>query len=155
MSEVLTLVNVVTRLLEKDNILILCHKNPDGDTLGSAGALAMALKSLKKTVAILCEDRIPDRYDYMEIEIFDGGFEPEYIVSVDVAGLQLFGDSVVGYGEKCDLCIDHHPSNTGFAKATFVQGNAAATAEIIFDIITQMEVRLTGQMADCLYTGVA
>ena len=91
MSEILDLVTVISRLLKAENILLLCHKNPDGDTIGSAAALYHVLKGLGKTVAVTCSDEIPARYDYMEIGMYDGSFEPRYIVAVDVAGIQLFG----------------------------------------------------------------
>ena len=53
MSEILQLAEAISRLLRADNILLLCHKNPDGDTVGSAMALCHVLKSLGKTAAIL------------------------------------------------------------------------------------------------------
>lgn len=155
MSEMLTLAVIIERLKNADNILILCHKNPDGDTLGSAGALYWMLKSLNKTAAILCHDAIPERYAYMKLELFENKFEPEYIVAVDVAGLQLFGDDVVEYGEKCDLCIDHHPTNNGYADALFLDSSAAATAEIIYKLVSESGVEITPTMAACLYTGIA
>ena len=61
MSEILQLAEAISRLLRADNILLLCHKNPDGDTVGSAMALCHVLKSLGKTAAILCADPIPSR----------------------------------------------------------------------------------------------
>ena len=59
MSEILQLAEAISRLLKADNILLLCHKNPDGDTVGSAMALCHVLKSLGKTAAVLCADPIP------------------------------------------------------------------------------------------------
>ncbi|MFR3226856.1 MAG: DHH family phosphoesterase, partial [Blautia massiliensis (ex Durand et al. 2017)] len=53
---------VVSRLLGADDILILCHKNPDGDTIGSGAALCLALQRLGKTAAVLCSDPIPAMY---------------------------------------------------------------------------------------------
>ena len=50
---------VVSRLLAADDILILCHKNPDGDTIGSGTALCLALQQLGKNAAVLCSDPIP------------------------------------------------------------------------------------------------
>ena len=94
MSEILQLAEAISRLLKADNILLLCHKNPDGDTVGSAMALCHVLKSLGKTAAVLCADPIPSRYAYMQLCLFeDGDFEPHFVVAVDVAGIQLFGDS--------------------------------------------------------------
>lgn len=114
MSEILELLSLISRLLHAENVLILCHKNPDGDTVGSSAALYHALKGLGKTAALLCSDPIPARYSYMQAELFTGQFEPGYIVAVDVASIQLFGDGVKPYSDKVDLCIDHHGSNSGY-----------------------------------------
>ena len=62
MTEQLDVQQMAQRLLAADNILILCHKNPDGDTIGCGSALYYALKALEKTTAVLCSDDIPSRY---------------------------------------------------------------------------------------------
>ncbi|MEG0804045.1 MAG: bifunctional oligoribonuclease/PAP phosphatase NrnA, partial [Pygmaiobacter sp.] len=153
---ILDIAMTIARLLAADNILLLCHKNPDGDTLGSAGALYWALKGLGKTVSILCADPIGARYDYMKLGLFDDSYEPQYIVAIDVASIQLFGDATVEYGKHSDLCIDHHPSNSGYADAMLLDPDAAATAEIIYQLLMEMhEVVFTPTMADCLYTGLS
>ena len=156
MSETLDLTEVLGRLLRAEKILLLCHKNPDGDTLGSAAALYHALKRLgKPEVAVLCADLIPPRYDYMQIELFQGQFEPQYVVAVDVASIQLFGDSVREYAQRVDLCIDHHGSKSGYADALYLDSCACATAEIIYQLICKMGVEIDGVLADCLYTGIS
>ena len=117
---------VVSRLLATDDILILCHKNPDGDTIGSGAALCKALQHLGKTAAVLCSDPIPAMYDYMQLSVYDGSFAPAFVVAVDVAGIQLFGDhnNIQDYAEHVDLCIDHHGSNSGYAYETLVADHA-------------------------------
>lgn len=156
MNELLDLAGVLSRLLKAERILLLCHKNPDGDTLGSAAALYWALKKLgKEEVAVLCADLIPARYDYMKIERFEGQFEPGYVVAVDVASIQLFGDAVREYSERVDLCIDHHASNSGYAGELYLDAGAAATAEIIYELIGKMGVEIDPLLADCLYTGLS
>lgn len=156
MNELLDLAGVLSRLLKAERILLLCHKNPDGDTLGSAAALYWALKKLgKEEVAVLCADLIPARYDYMKIERFEGQFEPGYVVAVDVASIQLFGDAVREYSERVDLCIDHHASNSGYAGELYLDADAAATAEIIYELIGKMGVEIDPLLADCLYTGLS
>lgn len=156
MNELLDLAGVLSRLLKAERILLLCHKNPDGDTLGSAAALYWALKKLgKEEVAVLCADLIPARYDYMKIERFEGQFEPDYVVAVDVASIQLFGDAVREYSERVDLCIDHHASNSGYAGELYLDAGAAATAEIIYELIGRMGVEIDPLLADCLYTGLS
>ncbi len=155
MSEYITQTNVIDTLSNNDNILIICHKNPDGDTLGSAAALYWALKALRKNAAIICHDDIPPRYDYMQIEVFENQFEPQFVVAIDLASVQLFGENTVDWSTKCDLSIDHHPTNTGFAKQTFLNETAAATAEMMYRLLIDMNIAITPVIANCLYTGIA
>lgn len=155
MSENIEITSVISRLLKAENILILCHKNPDGDTLGSAGALYWALRAVGKTAAVFCADPINARYDYMELELFRGQFAPTYIVAVDIAGQQLFGNAAAQYADKVDLCIDHHGSNTGYADAMLLDDTAAATCELIYEIVAAMGVTIDTRIANCLYTGVS
>ena len=155
MTELIDLAAAALRLLGAQDILLLCHKNPDGDTLGSAGALCLALQSLGKRAALFCSDEIPARYDYMQLSLYDGSWQPQYVAAIDVAGIQLFGEAATGYLRRIDLCIDHHPSNSGYADATLLEPEAAATAEIIYALLGQMEAEITPTIADCLYTGVA
>ena len=131
---------VVSRLLAADDILILCHKNPDGDTIGSGTALCLALQQLGKNAAVLCSDPIPAMYDYMPITVFDGSFSPAFVVAVDVAGIQLFGErnNIRDYAEHVNLCIDHHGSNSGYAYETLVDDHAAAAAELLTTLIPEM-----------------
>lgn len=155
MTEQLKLEEAARRLVKAEDVLLLCHKNPDGDTIGSAGALFWALKALGKQAAVLCADGIPGRYSYMEITPFEGQFTPRYVVAVDVASIQLFGDPIREYTRQIDLCIDHHSSNAGYALETLLDSGAAATAEILYRLIPAMGVHLTPRIADCLYTGLS
>ena len=154
-TEMLTLKMAVQRLLRADRILLLCHKNPDGDTIGSAGALYHALRAMGKQAALTCSDAIPARYAYMRLGLFGGEFEPAYIVAVDVAGLQLFGAGTIAWAQRCDLCIDHHASHNHYADGLVLDGSAAACAEIMYRLLQEMGAEITPLIAACLYTGVA
>ena len=92
MTEQLNVQQMAQRLTAADNILILCHKNPDGDTIGCGSALYYALKELDKNAAVLCSDAIPSRYAFTNARLFKGEFEPKTVVAVDVASVQLFGE---------------------------------------------------------------
>ena len=124
MTEPLSVQQMAQRLKSADNILILCHKNPDGDTVGCGSALYYALKALDKNAAVLCSDTIPARYAFTNAHLFKGEFEPETVIAVDVAGLQLFGEGngVPRYSRHVDLCIDHHAGNSGYADFTLLDG---------------------------------
>ena len=157
MTEPLHVEQAAAKLRDADNILILCHKNPDGDTIGCGSALYDALASLGKTAAVLCADPIPRRFRYTQPRLFRGEFEPSLVVAVDVAGLQLFGDTglMPAYSRRVDLCIDHHAGNSGYAQYTLLDAGAAATAELLCEVIEAMGVEIDPHMADCLYTGLA
>lgn len=157
MTEPLNVEQTAARLREADHVLILCHKNPDGDTIGCGSALYYALTALGKTAAVLCADPVPRRLSFAKPRLFRGEFEPELVVAVDVAGVQLFGDTglMPTYSRRVDLCIDHHAGNNGYAQYTLLDATAAATAELLCDVIEAMGVELDAQMADCLYTGLA
>ena len=157
MTEPLNVEQTAARLREADPVLILCHKNPDGDTIGCGSALYYALTALGKTAAVLCADPVPRRLSFAKPRLFRGEFEPQLVVAVDVAGVQLFGDTglMPAYSRRVDLCIDHHAGNNGYAQYTLLDAAAAATAELLCDVIEAMGVQLDAQMADCLYTGLA
>ncbi len=155
MSERIDVSPAAHALSEQDDILIICHKNPDGDTLGSGFALMHALHSLGKTAEVLCNDVIHERYNYMQPKLFSGSFSPKYIVSVDVAGQQLLGELAAPYAKRIDLAIDHHPSNSGFAHYLWLIEDAAATCEMIYALLVEMGVEITPLIANCLYTGIS
>lgn len=158
MTESLDRQTAAARLRAADDILILSHKNPDGDTIGSALGLCLALRALGKNAAVLCSDPIPKMYEYLDINWYDGSYEPSFVVAVDVASIQLFGENnnVQEYVKRANLCIDHHGSNSGYAYATLVEPQAAAVCEILTDLIPDnLGVPLTPEIANCLYTGVA
>lgn len=141
-------------LNEQDNILILCHDHPDGDTLGSGFALSRALKALGKRVKVQCADKIPQKYSYMYEGIEKEEFVPQFIMCVDVADTKLLGSLEGEYGHKIALCIDHHGSNRLFAEKTCLDFSAAANAENVYRVIKEMGAEITKEIADCIYTGL-
>ena len=143
-------------LREMDDIAILSHRNPDGDTLGSAFALHYILNQLGKRSRVICHDGFPKQYSYMLLDYKPEDFEPKAVVAVDIADEQLFGENLDPFRGKVDLCIDHHGSNKHYAKNWLVRDTAAACCEVIEDICYGFEeVELTKIIADCIYTGVS
>ena len=143
-------------LRDADNILLLAHQYPDGDTLGSNFALCIALQTLGKTVRVACEDEIPEKYNYMLEGVPQPEFEPDFICALDVADARLLGPRMQAtYGEKVDLCIDHHSTNTGYAANTCIDASCAAAAMILYRVIGLLGVPLNTAIAQCIYTGIA
>lgn len=150
----ITLESAAETLLSKDKILILTHRSPDGDTIGSGYALAMALHRLGKTVRVDCTDPFPKKYSYFTDKLEKPEFDEEFVVSVDVADTKLLGERLSIYADKIDLCIDHHGSNTKFAKEYYVEASAAAAAQVIAKLIRIMGVKIDKDMANAIYTGI-
>ena len=123
----------------QDRILILTHKRPDGDTIGCAVALCQALREQGKTAAILPNEDVTSLFaPYLEGYLAEEGFQPDFVVSVDIAGRQLFTPrGEVWLQRGIDLAIDHHPSYEGFAAQSCVDPARAACGELIYDLIAQ------------------
>lgn len=142
-------------LKKHDNYIILTHASPDGDTLGSAYALYYALNEIGKVACVVCPDIIPKKYDYFARKTDHVKKENATIIAVDVADARLLGALAEEFGGIVDLCIDHHISNTQFAKNLYLDEFAAATAECIYELIAQMRVNINLVTAKALYTGLA
>ena len=152
--EQLTLKAVCKYLRKANNLLIISHASPDGDTLGSAYALKLGLESLGKKVQVICPDTIPHKFDYF---MFDDGFDfiPETVIAVDVADIKLLGDIYTQFEGRIDLNIDHHISNTKYAKRLYLDPSAAACAECVYEILVKLGVKIDKNIANALYTGIS
>jgi len=146
----------LARYLKKhNNYIILTHASPDGDTLGSAYALYYALNEIGKVACVLCPEVVPSKYDYFARPTDHVSRENATVVAVDVADVRLLGSLQEEFGTEIDLCIDHHISNTRFAKNLYLDDCAAATAESVYELIVQMKVNINDVTAKAIYTGLA
>ena len=137
-----------------DKYLILMHGNPDGDTLGCGTALCGALQQLGKKAKVMCPDYIPARFDYLKQAYEEQEFEHENVICVDIADSKLLGE-LKALGDTAELCFDHHVSNTGYAKRLVLRENYAAACELIYEVVVELGVNITPQIANSLYTGIA
>lgn len=139
-------------LLSKNNILIITHTNPDGDTLCSAAALCSALRRAGKRANIFRNPAVTTKYmPHVEKYFAPKSFKSKYIVSVDVATEKMFAE---GFDGAIDLCIDHHPTNSHYAKKELVCPDKAACGEIVLAVIKEMCGGITQEEADLLYIAV-
>ena len=144
----------VARFLKKhNNYVILTHASPDGDTLGSAYALYYGLKEIGKAAEVICPDVIPSKYDYFARET-DHIVEKPTIITVDVADKALLGALKDEFGDRIDLTIDHHISNTMYAQNLYLDSAASATCEIIYELLVAMKLNINDITARALYTGI-
>ena len=139
-------------LKKNDNYVILTHASPDGDTLGSGFALCLALRSMGKKANVVCPDKISSKFSYIICENQDFAYKTP--ITVDVADVKLLGDLKEQFGDSIELCIDHHITNTRYAKRLCFEDRAAA-CECVYNVIKKLNVVINKSIADALYTGIA
>ena len=151
----MTVQEAAALLQGKNQILILTHRRPDGDTIGCAAGLCAALRRLGKTVYVLENPEVTDiNRGYVEPYWAPADFAPDFVVSVDIAARQLFYPAAERYLPRVDLAIDHHPSQEFFAKETCLEADRAACGEIIYAICRELG-EITPEIALPLYAAVA
>ena len=138
-----------------DNVLLLTHVRPDGDTIGSAAALCRALRDCGQTAYLLPNPEITATYaPYAAPYWAPEDWEAEHIVSVDIADASLLPENAQSYRDRIELAIDHHPSQTFFARNTCLEADSAACGEIVYEIIQHLTA-LTADIALPLYVAVS
>ena len=156
MNRDVTVQEAAAALREADDILILTHRRPDGDTAGSAGALCRGLRALGKTAYIGVNPEITRRYAPLITECYPAeDFSPKYIVTTDIADYSLLTDNAEEYKDKIDLVLDHHRLSRIEAPIRLVRPEAGGCAEVIFDVLEALEVPFTEDIARCIYIGVS
>ncbi|HIV68706.1 MAG TPA: bifunctional oligoribonuclease/PAP phosphatase NrnA [Candidatus Butyricicoccus stercorigallinarum] len=151
-----TVARAAAVLRSAEDILILTHRRPDGDTVGSANALCLALRKLGKKAFLAPNSEITRRYvrllaPYAPYE----GFAPRFVVTVDCADRTMIPADMAQYAQHIDLVIDHHRSNEGFGAENLVMGQRASCAEIVCDVIEEMGVALDSSIAEGIYIGAS
>ena len=155
----ISLTETAAELKAHERIVLTAHVNPDGDAIGSSLGLMHALKALGKEVQVFIDDDIPAAFSVLPGYELIGKPEEgqnipaDLLVAVDVS-LDRIG-RVKEAVKAPTLNIDHHITNDGKADKLYLDGNAAATAEIIYQLIEELGVPCTQEMAMCLYTGLA
>lgn len=152
----LTRIDTAKWLKEHDHYLILTHRRPDGDTIGSAAYLCLGLRQLGKTAYILENPEVTAKYAYLH----QGLTKPaagadDTLVSVDVSAPSMLPQAFAHLLSRIALRIDHHGAATAFTPLELVDPQAGACAEILYDVLTIMDIRLDPSMARALYTAVS
>ena len=136
-------------LAAQDNYLILTHKNPDGDTVMSAAALCRALRRKNKKAYLYGNNEINQKMKpFAKKQFAPASFQPTFIIAVDIATESLFPD---GFSGAVDLCTDHHPTNSHYAKQELIDSSCSACGEIIQKLIREYAGKLTKSEATLLY----
>ncbi|MBO5525999.1 MAG: bifunctional oligoribonuclease/PAP phosphatase NrnA [Clostridia bacterium] len=136
---------------------ILCHMRPDGDTIGSALALSLALDSLGIENEVCCESVVPELF----VNLGAGKIrnkprlDSEAIVCVDCADEFRLGELSDYFlkSKKKTFNIDHHVSNTRYADVNYVN-NCSANCQNMTRLFQEMHVEITKEMANFLMMGL-
>lgn len=140
-------------LLGHENILILTHKNPDGDTMASAAALCSALRRGGRTACLYVNTQVNDKLRPFVEEFFaPAGYKYKYVVAVDIATEGLLPK---GYEGPVNCCIDHHPTNSHYAGAELVRPEKSSCAEVVMELILNINSEITKDEATLLYIGLS
>ena len=138
-----------------DYVLQLTHVRHDGDTSASAAAVCRALRDCGQTAYLLPNPEITATYaPYAAPYWAPEGWQAEHIVSVDIADASLLPENAQSYRDRIELAIDHHPSQTFFARNTCLEADSAACGEIVYEIIQHLTA-LTADIALPLYVAVS
>lgn len=138
------------------HVVIVSHLRPDGDAIGSMLGLGLALQAAGKHVQMANKDGVPLNFRHLtganEIKRkFDG--EVDCVITVDCSDMNRIGDVLDSYGIP-DLNIDHHTTNTNFAKINLVDREAVAVAQILAEYLPRWGISLTPSAGAALITGL-
>lgn len=145
-----------------DHFLVVSHVNPDGDAASSTFAMGWLLDRLGKTFTMVNEDAIPEKFAYLwgydrlvPLASLPAVSSFHAVISVDCADEARMGRVRERFSNNIPLLnIDHHPTNDYFGEAQLIREDAAATVELLFDLASELNVPMTKELADCIYTGL-
>ena len=168
MSETLTNIEELIEVVESPaDTLIIFHRNPDADAVGSAFALGRVLEQLGSHTRCICQDEVPQNLRFLMNETQESvlaenvlvDFEPLRVICVDTASLSQMGTLADLFGERVDLVIDHHEGDAHYGAQNYIRASAAATGEIVFDIVKHLaseeRIVIDEEMCVCLYAAIS
>ena len=143
-------------LLTHDKFTILSHRRPDGDTIGSTAALCLGLRQLGKTAYVLYNEEVSSRFAWLHEGLTKEAVEEgDCVVTVDVASPGMLPKSFQHLLGSIDLRIDHHASATSFTNVELVDGGSASCAELVWDVLNMMGVKMDKAIGEAVYVGVS
>ncbi|MCL1808692.1 MAG: bifunctional oligoribonuclease/PAP phosphatase NrnA [Clostridiales bacterium] len=154
-----TMKEICEALARADTVLIFPHISMDGDTLGSSIALCKGFRGLGKTAHVLIEEEIPEYLKFID----DGSCtfdldvisEPDLCICVDCAHIERFIHRKDKFFEgKVTMCIDHHRTSECFADFNHIDHSAAATGEIVFNVLNEMGVAIDKGIGEAIYAAI-
>ncbi len=154
--KILTRLECADWLLNRDRFVILTHRKPDGDTIGSSAGLCLGLRQLGKIAHVLENPEVTPLY----APLLDGltkaaPEEGDLLIAVDVAADSMLPRQYDELKNCIDLRIDHHGSGREYAPAEYVDSESAACAELIWELLLDMDVEPDSKIAEAIYVGIS
>ncbi len=152
---------VVEALRAHDRLLVTSHESPDGDALGSLLAMHLALEQLGKDSVMTLTSTAPLPAEYAFLALGARGLRSEVpadhrdrvLVAVDCAQETRLTDQAL-LDAALVVNVDHHHDNTRFGDVNLVVAEASSTGEILADVLAALQVTVTPEIAEALYTAV-
>ena len=148
---------VVAALQKNDRFVVTSHEAPDGDALGSLLAIGLALRELEKDVVMFLGGPAPLPGEYRFLELNQRGLQRErpadfgerVLVAVDCASAGRVGaEPGVVDAARFTVNIDHHHDNPRFGDVNLIVPDASSTGEVLADVIRELGVAITPDIAD-------
>ena len=154
-----TIKEIANELKKANSIVIFPHILMDGDTLGSSAALCKALRLQGKKAHIAIEDKIPDYLVFLDNDYctydFDKLQAPDVAICVDCGEYHRFKNRKNLFDSaKLKICIDHHSTSSGIGDMNYIDGSAAATGELIFDLLNEMDVDIDKEISSAIFAAI-
>ncbi|MBU1202819.1 DHH family phosphoesterase [Patescibacteria group bacterium] len=154
----------IFQLLEKSqDVLLISHQKPDGDTLGSSLALFSYLSKLNKNVSSFCTDPVPDNLEFLpnsyQLTTDHLVFTKKYdlVITLDSSNLDYAGInnlmSALPLGYTL-INIDHHISNPLYGDINLVIDSASSTSEVVYRLLKDWYIQWDKDIATCLIAGI-
>ena len=152
---------VVDVLRTRDSFLVVTHENPDGDALGSMLGATLGLRALgKDAVMFLAGDApLPGEFSFLPLDEIHrqppGDLAERVLLAVDCANERRLGPESEWIADaKLVVDVDHHHDNDRFGAVNLIVDDASSTAEIVRDLLAELDVALTPEIAEALYVGL-
>lgn len=148
---------VIRKINEHESFVLTSHARPDGDAIGSVLACSQILQALGKKVEIVLSDKVPMLYRVLPLA--DSVIQASEVNGHSQAAIILECESLQrtrlrGLEQRFLINIDHHSGGRPFANLNWIDPSACATAELIYRLALTAGVKITPDIATCLYTAV-
>lgn len=142
-------------IMDYDNILIMAHKRPDGDAIGSVLAMYLYLKGLGKKVNFVLDEYARSFSFLPGIEEQQERIEDiDLVIVLDTSSMDRLSHIDLFKKAKHSIGIDHHPSNTKFCDHNFVYDMEPATCQILYYLFKENDVNISKDIGICLMNGL-